>query len=83
MRIGDNYADKAHCYHRLLSTVKYELSSLRLKLPTFLLPVVPNIPSVQQYLVKRKEWFLNYRDVVEQTLDTYTLTMTSLVPDLR
>ena len=39
--------------------------------------------SVQQYLVKRKDWFLNYRDVVEQTLDTYTFTMTSLVPDLR
>ena len=39
--------------------------------------------SVQQYLVKRKDWFLNYRDVVEQTLNTYTFTMTSLVPDLR
>ena len=41
------------------------------------------LASVQQYLVKRKDWFLNYRDVVEQTLDTYTFTMTSLVPDLR
>ena len=49
----------------------------------FFIAVPPNIPSVQQYLVKRKEWFLNYRDVVEQTLETYTLTMTSLVPDLR
>ena len=38
---------------------------------------------MQQYLVKRKDWFLNYRDVVEQTLNTYTFTMTSLVPDLR
>ena len=41
------------------------------------------MPSVHQYLVKRKAWFLQFRDVVEQMLGTYQRTMSSLVPDLR
>ena len=38
---------------------------------------------MQQHLVKRKTWFLTFRDVVEQMLQTYQYTMSSLVPDLR
>ena len=38
---------------------------------------------MQQHLVKRKTWFLTFRDVVGQMLQTYQHTMNSLVPDLR
>ena len=41
------------------------------------------IPSVHQYVVTRKHWFFQYRDMVEQMLLAYNNTMSSLVPDLR
>ena len=41
------------------------------------------LPSVHQYVVTRKTWFFQFRDRVEQMLETYNATMDSLVPDLR
>ena len=41
------------------------------------------LPSVHQYVVTRKTWFFEYRDMVEQMLESYKITMDSLVPDLR
>ena len=41
------------------------------------------LPSVHQYLVTKKTWFFEYRDMMEQMLETYQTTMNSLVPDLK
>ena len=42
-----------------------------------------DLPSIHQYVVTRKNWFFEYRDMVEKMLETYNLTMNSLVPDLK
>ena len=41
------------------------------------------LPSVHQYLVTKKTWFFEFRDMVEQMLKTYQTTIDSLVPDLK
>ena len=41
------------------------------------------LPSVHQFIVTKKNWFFEFRDMVAQMLDTYNVTMNSLVPDLR
>ena len=42
-----------------------------------------NIPSVNQFLIKRKDYFIEYYDTVNMILDKYQSAMGIITPDLR
>ena len=41
------------------------------------------LPSVNQFLIKRKSWFLEFKDMVELMLEQYHQSIYSLAPDLK
>ena len=41
------------------------------------------LPSVNKFLIKRKPWFHEFKDMVEMTLSRYYGVVTALAPDLR
>ena len=41
------------------------------------------LPSVNQFLIKRKSWFLEFKDMVELMLEQYHQAIYSLAPDLK
>ena len=42
-----------------------------------------NIPSVNQFLIKRKDYFIEYYDTVNMILDRYNNAMSIITPDLK
>ena len=42
-----------------------------------------SLPSVNQFLIKRKSWFLEFRDMVSLMLENYHTAINSLAPDLK
>lgn len=42
-----------------------------------------NIPSVNQFLIKRKDYFIEYYDTVNMILDKYASAMSIITPDMR
>ena len=42
-----------------------------------------NIPSVNQFLIKRKDYFIEYYDTVNMILDKYQSAMSIITPDMR
>ena len=41
------------------------------------------LPSVNQFLIKRKNWFFEFRDMVDMMLDNYYKAINGVVPDLK
>ena len=41
------------------------------------------LPSVNKFLIKRKPWFHEFKDMVDLTLTNYNLVVNSLAPDLK
>ena len=41
------------------------------------------VPSVNQFLLKKKDYFFQYKDAVEMIMLKYNDSLTSTVPDLR
>ena len=41
------------------------------------------LPSVNQFLIKRKNWFFEFKDMVDMMLDKYYVAIHSVVPDLK
>ena len=42
-----------------------------------------NIPSINQFLIKRKDYFIEYYDTVNMILERYNTAMSIITPDLR
>ena len=41
------------------------------------------LPSVNQFLIRKKNWFYEFKDMVDMVLDKYTIAINSVVPDLK
>ena len=41
------------------------------------------MPNVNQFLIKKKSWFFEFKDMVEMMIDSYQTSVNSLIPDLQ